>query len=120
MKPKPFASLNHFTVPRATVMLLENSGDFPGSKAVVYVTATPGHRGRVFSSGFGPQKRPPVCVSGGLDTSDEDPHATEDERDYDRTRLETSSGGSGSPETWGWMPGRRGPVRIEIPEPGYR
>src|SRR5262245_59490697 len=46
MKPKPFASLNHFTVPAATSLLLVPGGE-PPIKRRLNETATPGPSDRM-------------------------------------------------------------------------
>src|SRR5262245_34712186 len=62
MKPKPFASLNHFTVPLATLMLLESGPEGPNYRDItlrlrpVTVTAVLDWPDR------GSQKKPPESL----------------------------------------------------------
>src|SRR5262245_22496320 len=46
MKPNPFASLNHFTVPLATIRLLEIQGATALVRCRLSATAAPGHSAR--------------------------------------------------------------------------
>src|SRR5580765_1394842 len=98
MKPKPFASLNHFTVPRATGLLLTLGirvvSRLPLLAASARGGSVSGHRDRSFVRRTGANEKPASCPLADLSarhTSTVDRRHLEYRRGNDLTQAETSN-----------------------------